>query len=368
MRATEADLLLIIDRLYEAALEPARWECALQTLSQAMGGVGASLLPLAQPERCVSSASLHDANVDYTREWGALDPRLGAILALGRTGGVVTDADLALDLTRHPFYQEFLRPFDVEHVAGFLTAPSADCLVSLSVHGRLGRGPFEREKLDLLAKIGPHAARAINIANRLGVPVTRHDPDLLAFVNRLNCGAVVVARGGDVVAANVTMEALFNDGLTVVCGRLVSSSSSRQNALDNLVHAAFNQLGDNIGALALPRPSGKRSLLLQAVPLAKTFFPGQFVKKPGFVLVLVLDTEKNADSPKSQALGALGLTPAEIRVALLIGSGLNPDNVSDQLGIVVGTVRTHLKKINLKLGFRRQADLVQLVTTLSMVK
>jgi len=86
------------------------------------------------------------------------------------------------------------------------------------------------------------------------------------------------------------------------------------------------------------------------------------------VLVLVHDVEKKGRAPKTQALIALGLTLAEVRVAMLIGSGFNPSEASDQLGITVDTVRTHLKNINLKLGFRRQTDLVQLVTRLGMVK
>ena len=71
MPATEADLLSIIEKFYEAALEPSQWESALQALSLAMGGFGASLLPTAQPEKCISSGSLFDANVAYAQEWGA---------------------------------------------------------------------------------------------------------------------------------------------------------------------------------------------------------------------------------------------------------------------------------------------------------
>jgi len=368
MPATEADLLSIIEKFYEAALEPSRWESALQALSLAMGGFGASLLPTAQPEKCISSGSLFDANVAYAQEWGAHDPRVQATLALGLDRGVHTDHDLALDIERHPFFQEFLRPHELGYIAGFLATPAEASLICLSVHGHLGKGPFESDQLDVLSRVGPHAARAIAIADRLGAPAARQDTELLAFVNRLDCGAVVVARSGEVVAANTGAEALFNDGLAVIRRRLVSSSSSRQSALDRLLHAAFNQQADDIGALTLSRPSGKRPLVLQTVPLSKAFFPGQFIKKPGLVLVLVHDVEKKGRAPKTQALIALGLTLAEVRVAMLIGSGFNPSEASDQLGITVDTVRTHLKNINLKLGFRRQTDLVQLVTRLGMVK
>jgi len=89
----------------------------------------------------------------------------------------------------------------------------------------------ESDQLDLLSPVGPHAARAIATADRLGAPAARHDTEMLDFANRLDCGAVVVARSAEVVAVNTSAEALFNDGLAVIRRRLVVASSSRHSAL-----------------------------------------------------------------------------------------------------------------------------------------
>jgi DNA-binding CsgD family transcriptional regulator len=199
--------------------------------------------------------------------------------------------------------------------------------------------------------------------------IGRHvDPSLLALVDRLHCGAFIVSRSGEVVALNASTETFLNDGLTVVRGRLVSARQTHQRALDDFMDTLLNRQVESVEALMLPRLSGKRPLILQAMPLAKEFFPGHFFEKPSLVLILVLDLEKPDTSSCIAGLRSLGLTPTEIRVAALIGAGFSPQAASDYLGVKVDTVRTHLKKIYLKLGLSRQADLVQLVTRLGMLR
>ena len=65
---------------------------------------------------------------------------------------------------------------------------------------------------------------------------------------------------------------------------------------------------------------------------------------------------------------AFGLTPAEARTAALVGSGLAPQDVADQIGLTVGTIRSELKSIFEKLGISRQSELAALVTRLAVLR
>jgi DNA-binding CsgD family transcriptional regulator len=196
----------------------------------------------------------------------------------------------------------------------------------------------------------------------------RADAGLEAFLNRLDGGAIIINRDGEVAALNASAEILLGDGLRFHQKRLYTSSHNDQSKLDRLLQTAFNQAIENIGSLAVARPSGKRALILQAVPLAKDYFPGQRSKRPGSILLLIFDLETSKGPPDFAALNAIGLSPAESKVAIVVGSGLSPQEASDHLGITVLTVRTHLKNIYQKLDLQRQGDLVQLVTKLRMVK
>jgi DNA-binding CsgD family transcriptional regulator len=62
--------------------------------------------------------------------------------------------------------------------------------------------------------------------------------------------------------------------------------------------------------------------------------------------------------------GLFDLTPAEARVARGIASAQTPEAVAQSIGISVETARSHLKRIMLKTGTTRQAELVLLLSGL----
>ena len=58
------------------------------------------------------------------------------------------------------------------------------------------------------------------------------------------------------------------------------------------------------------------------------------------------------------------LTPAEARVALLLCAGHVPKAIARQLGVSIATVRSHMRALLEKTGTARQAELVQLLSSL----
>jgi DNA-binding CsgD family transcriptional regulator len=64
---------------------------------------------------------------------------------------------------------------------------------------------------------------------------------------------------------------------------------------------------------------------------------------------------------------AFGLTPAEAQTALVVGSGLRPQEAADQLGLTIGTVRSELKAVFAKVGISRQSELTSIVTRLGLL-
>jgi len=193
------------------------------------------------------------------------------------------------------------------------------------------------------------------------------DADLVALLNRLNCGGMIVRHDGHVTAMNPYAEELVGDGLLIQQQRVSATSHLYQGKLEDLLRNAFDPEFDNCLYVCLPRQAGKRPLLLQAIPLTREPVPKEIELNPAFALLLLFDLDGRQRFACSPALRALGLTPAEVAVASLVGTGHTPLQASDRLGITILTVRTHLKAIFQKLGLQRQGDLVHIVSRLGVL-
>ena len=64
-------------------------------------------------------------------------------------------------------------------------------------------------------------------------------------------------------------------------------------------------------------------------------------------------------------LRALGLSPAEARLAEAVGQGATLRDYADARGFSSETARTHMRTIFAKLGIGRQAELVAMLTRLA---
>ncbi|WP_292403846.1 helix-turn-helix transcriptional regulator, partial [Mesorhizobium sp.] len=77
---------------------------------------------------------------------------------------------------------------------------------------------------------------------------------------------------------------------------------------------------------------------------------------------LHIDHDVLFPTPEAVLTTLFDLTPAEARVLLRVGSGLNASKTALSLGIGENTLKTHLNRIFAKTGTRRQADLVKLIS------
>ena len=84
--------------------------------------------------------------------------------------------------------------------------------------------------------------------------------------------------------------------------------------------------------------------------------------------LLVLSLEATPGSLPSAGLvrDVLGLTLGEARLANLIGAGLTPREAASELSITEASVRTVLKRIFSKTGVARQAELVALLSRVTL--
>jgi DNA-binding CsgD family transcriptional regulator len=107
------------------------------------------------------------------------------------------------------------------------------------------------------------------------------------------------------------------------------------------------------GALALPRPSGRRPLSLLATPTRGA--SGHMAGAP-LVLLSVVDPELGQAVPEDRLRAFFGLSPAEAHVAAELIAGYDIREIADRLGRSTHTVRLQAARIREKTETNRQAE------------
>ena len=182
---------------------------------------------------------------------------------------------------------------------------------------------------------------------------------LLSVFSRIGRAAVLVNADGEISVINHNAELLLGDGIRAEAGRLRAVRSGDQRNLDRAVAAATD--GDtaqfDLEPVIVERDGG-RPLIVQAMPIdiAVTGRPS--------ALILLNDPAAEPNDTPIPALQLLGLTPAEARIAELVGSGLSPREAAEKLDNSEGTVRTSLTRIYQKLDINRQSELARIVARL----
>ncbi|MGH6769757.1 MAG: helix-turn-helix transcriptional regulator [Xanthobacteraceae bacterium] len=361
-----------IDLIYQAALEPERWQDALHRLALATGGFGTAMIPITPGNTTglVVSHDLAESRIEYDREWWRHDTRVQRIFSRKLTDGVCCEAELFTEdeIKRDPMRQEFCRPYNMGAFAAQLVTPMPDFVVAFSVQRAVALGHFEKRDLEALKLLGRHAARALLISARLA-GVRRLGQTVTQALERFDCGALVVDRDLKILFANEPAERLFGDGLAAVQGRLHSTHRMWRDALNRFLVSVLQKCPEpaELGPIALPRPSGRRPLLVQAVPISIAQDDEGLACGPA-ALVIVVDPERQGDYGVTQLLRLLGLTPSEARLAELIGAGRSRAAAADALGISEATASDAIKQVYSKLDISRQSELVRLVERLAVLR
>jgi DNA-binding CsgD family transcriptional regulator len=369
--AETIEVLETIDLLYRAAVEPELWREALHRFALTSGGVGTAMIPITPGNIAglIVSPELDESNIEYSREWWQYDTRVLRIYSRKLQDGVCCEAELFTDeeLARDPLRQEFLRGYGIGAFAAQLVTPLPDFVVAFSVQRAIERGQFDKHELETLNLLGKHAARALVVSTHLAA-ARGLGRTLEGALARLDCGAFVLDRSFGIVFANDAALRLTGDGFTISQNQLKAQSAEHQAALVRLMQTAveITARDSDVETIALPRPSGRRPLLMQAIPVASGTIDGG-MRTGAAVLVIVVDPEETQRISPIRALRLLGLTASEARLAALIGGGYSRAAAAEVLDISETTANDTIKQVYSKLEISRQSELVRLVDRLAVL-
>lgn len=283
---------------------------------------------------------------------------------VGRTA--TADTLVPPDVRRHAaMFHELCVPFQLDDMVGGIVESSPAGTIALSIMKHRAQRPFDERHTALLDALLPHLRRAVRINGAL--QVAESDRSFAwDIIDRLPVGVFAVDAARRVKNVNRAGERMLGDGLHVGREGLVAAHAAATRALHGCIAAARAPLESAAPlAVALPRTAGP--------PLSAVAMPDEGGGALGLgalavdVLLVVTDPAARVDPPVNLLTRVYGLTAAEARVALLLGRGLAPKEVANELGTAWNTVRFQLRQVYAKTRTSGQSALVRLLTLLGIV-
>lgn len=362
-----------IARVYEAALDSMLWSPFLDELAGSFDATSGMLqvqdTRQIRPTEQISSLGFSNSDLvkyaDYycTKDiWTEIGKQKPSGTALW-CSEFVPDREFAQSEIWND-YSRFL-PASPFYCIGATVTLGRGHVGCLGLHRRKNATNFTPADRNRLQTFLPHYQRALQVRARLEDSI-RGEERANAALDCLSTAVIVVRSNATVLFANrAALDiAAQNDGLSLGChsegvSGLHGDETRALRASIAGAAATTTGQGNSSGAtVCISRKSGHKPYVAIISPM-----PMRFARQAA-ALVLLVDTQQAPRLLASILSELFGLTPAEARLAMYIGSGKRPTEAADELAVSHNTVRCQLSNVFAKTSTRRQADLVRLLSLL----
>jgi DNA-binding CsgD family transcriptional regulator len=355
-----------VQTIYDAAVEPDCWTKLLRRLAEAVDGE----LPGLAGTPGATEPIIPDAEGRFLETWGDYFTRFEMqyqCFSSLRVGEVSTGWDMLgeREYYRNEYYADWLQPQRLRHCLTSKIWASESAMGGLGVFRASHKPNFGPVEKRFLSELMPHLQQAIGFGWRIAA-LDAERRALAGLLDALPMAVILLDGGGVLRGTNREADRLLatGDGMAADREGLRAASPEETGALRRLTlqaAATGNGNGDSAGGvLTLRRPSGRRPLQVFVTPLGRDTASTWHPHRPA-AAVFVSDPEAASPPPAARFAGAYGLTAAQANVAVGLAEGKALDEIADQAGVQVNTVRAHLKEIFAKTATRRQSELVRLL-------
>ena len=366
----------ILESLHQAALDPVHWPTSAGLIDRACGlkgnalaicsGAGRTPEEISFARFCLGGRRYEDLEREYFRDYWSRDERIPRIRNL-RHGELVPTGDLYTDDEKDtsPTYSYWLRNTDmVQGLHVRMEGPDRSQIVWALGECTETRG-WSSPQIDGIERLLPHVRHFASVQHMLA-DAQALGSSLAELLDNSRFGVIQLNRNGRILAANDRACGLLRagDGLTDGNGFLRARTPVENVELQRLLASALSPLTvpAAAGTMTIRRRSAKVRLIVHINPVST---PDSMFRAPQIAaLVLIVDPVSRARIDPGLVGAAMGLTPAESRLAVMLAAGHSLRDIASATGRTEGTVRWHLKQIFRKQGISRQTDLVRLVLSL----
>jgi len=359
---------VLVERLYEAALNPEGWQTMATDLARAFDSHSCAiqLRDIAAGQTIILSNTANystKALADYETHYHATDMYVDGAMKLGVNvpliGSQVVDEN---KLLHSEYYADWLKGIGIFHLAGGMMAIDNDAVAGIGIHRAYGSQGFEIADREAMGLILPHLTRALQMYRKLN-GLERQGAVGLAALEAMAVGVLVVDAAGKLLFSNTVAERLLQkgQGITVSHGHLRAQFADRNPVLQHTIReavAGFTGRSSHAGMIVLPRRD--------ALPLSLLVCPAPGHRLGADLLqataIIFVNNPDDRITPAEAALATqFRLTPAEARLTAALLDGEHVDDYAVRTGLSPHTVKTQLKAVFAKTSCGRQSDLMRVV-------
>jgi DNA-binding CsgD family transcriptional regulator len=366
MLATNETVSKLLDGLYAAATNPDLWNPFLQRLAQVTRAESAGLVAHDAGVHTISHswqidpemARLHQEHYHSVDVWGLRGASLPA-------GSVRTSQSLCPlgELKTTEVYKDFMVHFGLEHgLFAVVQQNNGPRGGSVSLFRSSASPEFETDAVEMLCLLAGHLKQAFRLYREFSA-LKALSAGLETALNLLPSGVILLRAKGEVVYMNRAASAVVSerDGLLATRSGLRAERPAEFSLLEKAIREAAstsNGQGFSAGGTVLVSRRERPPLQIVVSPIRDK---GIDTSQPVAAVAFISDPLQR-HRPAQDILRTLyGLTPAECRVALLLGDGRSPREIAETIGVTFNTVRSQIKSIFSKTDVKRQGELIRLL-------
>jgi DNA-binding CsgD family transcriptional regulator len=352
-------LSAVIGDVYDAALDPDAWPRALASICECTHSAACTIN---YHDFSKGSALLaHEHGTDphfsrlYVERYADKNPLVAAIMS-----EAVGDPKRMRDMVpsevfeASQLYLEWCAPQRYDDLLGACVYRDATRVGALAVARRIEDGRYSDDDVDLFATIGAHVHRSLSIGDHLAL--RRADAAMFgSIVDRLATAVLLIDQRGWVLYRNEAADQLMSKQRI---GRIVNQKLSLNGVdLQGLVASVARR---RFYETAIAAGSAEGEIKLAAIAMSAGP-PAQ--NNP--IAIFLTGLPGSAKPSEAFLKTAYGLTPAEIRVAFGLLTGLAPADIATETGLSIATVRSQIASVREKAGAGTTSDLIRLLSAAS---
>lgn len=356
----------VIGAIYDAVIEPHRWDATVDLIRKSLGFQIAILgvsdantgAPIVQafgnvPDRFIKSVG--DYGAEIMEAWGGP----AAIARVPEEEPIHMASFISpASWQNNRYYLEWCCPQGLVDQIGLLIERTPRVMGTLGLGLHESQPPINEAQMDGVRFIAPHLRRAVIISGLLTAraeAATSFEDTLTA----LGSGVVLFDPTLQIVYANERAQRMIreSDPIASTFGQLSLPGEVVDGQLKRAVEAASNSAALARGAGIPVRLRDGSGMVIHVLPLRTSVARSP---RRAVAAVFIAKPDAELDFPLEALSVLYRLRPAETRVLELIAKGLTGPAIAAALGVAPSTVKTHTLRLLDKLGVHSRADVVRL--------